>query len=87
MNNMTINFDVFLSFMKYGIDSNIKSCLVITIKESISGKWNVKIMKKVCQPLEFINSGGDGAILNFRGRTRKRGLLFEFLRDGRVSEK
>jgi hypothetical protein len=42
MNGMTIHFNMFATLMKNGIDNNLNSIGIISMKRSRSKLWNIK---------------------------------------------
>lgn len=59
---------MFRSLMKKCVGSNMKSCLIITIKLHRLRVRNSEILKKHFEPKEFTSSSGHCSIFSFNGR-------------------
>src|SRR3954464_8145635 len=64
-NKVTINFNVFRSFMKHGIRCDVHSSLVVTKESHRKISWKTKISKKTLKPYHFASSRCHGAIFSF----------------------
>jgi len=78
---MTIDFDVFGSFMKDLAGSNLNGRVIVTIDERWLKDGKVKFVKNVHDPLEFTCAGSQGLIFCFIGTSRNYWLFLGSPRD------
>ena len=87
MDKITINFDVFSSFMEDIIVRNLNGILVIIIKRSSKGCRHTEIFKKPLKPEEFECGISKGTIFHFSARAGHNGLFLVSPRNQRRTKK
>lgn len=84
---VTINLDVFGALMVDWIGSDVKSRLIIRVKQGWSAVINLQLLKQPKQPNNLTSSVGHRSVFNLCGRTRDNLWLLRFPRDERRSKK
>jgi hypothetical protein len=68
-NKMTVQLNVLSSFMEYGVCSNVKGCLAITIKKRRLRMTNVEISKQSPKPCKLTTSSSHSSVFGFCRRS------------------
>lgn len=74
-NKMTVNLNVFSTFMKDGVCSNVRSCLAVTKQLHGFTMRQTEKCKQSFQPFESAARGGHRPIFSLSGRSRNNVLL------------
>ena len=63
-NEMTINLQMFSTFVKNWVMNNMHCCLVVTMKGNREMQRKMELLEKRCTPWEFTSGCSQTAILN-----------------------
>ncbi|CAL1383251.1 unnamed protein product [Linum trigynum] len=72
---VVVKFHVLRAFMEHGVGGNVKSLLIITIKDCGTCAGDTHMPEKCAKPDNFTNSAGHGAVLSLSRRSRDNRLL------------
>ena len=77
MNQVTINLNMIGSFMEVRISCNVESRFIVTEHQSRLMN-NTKVMRQICEPLNFTSYNSKGTIFSFKRTSQDCGLLLRF---------